>query len=104
MLEGLLHSYRGSHYASRDSRTYLGQHRMQQIISRRGKSHGNAPIESFFASLKSEYLEHQRFATHAEARAAVFSYVEPFYNRVRLPSSIDYRPPSEFEAMLMTAA
>jgi putative transposase len=54
--------------------------------------------------LNGEYLEHQLLATHAEARAAVFSYVETFYNRVRLHSSIGYRPPNECETMLMKAA
>jgi len=100
----IVHSDRGSQYASTDFRTRLDQHQMQQSMSRRGNCYDNAPMESFFSSLKGEHLEHQRFATHAEARAAVFTYVETFYNRVRLHSSIGYRPPNEFEAMLMKAA
>jgi putative transposase len=99
-----VHSDRGSQYASADFRARLATYRIQQSMSRRGNCYDNAPMESFFSSLKGEYLEHQRFATHAEARAAVFTYVETFYNRVRLHSSIGYRPPNEFEAMLMKAA
>ncbi len=87
-----------------DFRLRLAEYEMQQSMSRRGNCYDNAPMESFFSSFKKEYLEHQRFATHAEARAAVFTYVETFYNRVRLHSSIGYRPPNEFEAMLMKAA
>ena len=100
----IVHSDRGSQYASFAFRTRLDQHQMQQSMSRRGNCYDNAPMESFFSSLKGEYLEHQHFASHAEARAAVFSYVETFYNRVRLHSSIGYRPPNEFETMLMKAA
>ncbi|MEO7774141.1 MAG: integrase core domain-containing protein [Steroidobacteraceae bacterium] len=73
-------------------------------MSRRGNCYDNAPMENFFSSLEREYLQHQRFATHAEARAAVFTYVETFYNRVWLHSSIGYPPPNEFEAMLNRAA
>lgn len=100
----IVHSDRGSQYASADFRGKLAQHGMRQSMSRRGNCYDNAPMESFFSSLKGEYLEHQRFATHADARAAVFTYVETFYNRVRLHSSIGYRPPIEFEAMLKRAA
>ncbi len=65
-----VHSDRGSQYANREFRNRLGHHRMQQSMSRRGNCCDNAPMESFFSSLKGEYLEHQRFATHAEGRAA----------------------------------
>lgn len=100
----IVHSDRGSQYASGEFRAALAEHSLRQSMSRRGNCYDNAPMESFFSSLKGEYLEHQRFATHAQARAAVFAYVETFYNRVRLHSSIGYRPPNEFEAMLKQAA
>lgn len=100
----IVHSDRGSQYASVHFRGKLAEHHMRQSMSRRGNCYDNAPMESFFSSLKGEYLDHQRFATHAEARAAVFTYVETFYNRVRLHSSIGYRPPNEFETMLKQAA
>lgn len=100
----LVHSDRGSQYASSEFRGKLADHHLRQSMSRRGNCYDNAPMESFFSSLKGEYLEHQHFATHTDARAAVFTYVETFYNRVRLHSSIGYRPPNEFEAMLKRAA
>jgi transposase InsO family protein len=100
----IVHSDRGSQYASAAFRGKLAEHHMRQSMSRRGNCYDNAPMESFFSSLKGESLDHRRFATHAEARAAVFAYVETFYNRVRLHSSIGYRPPNEFETMLMQAA
>lgn len=100
----IVHSDRGSQYASALFRAKLDEHQLRQSMSRRGNCYDNAPMESFFSSLKGEYLEPQRFATHAAARAAVFTYVETFYNRRRLHSSIGYRPPNEFEAMLKQAA
>lgn len=100
----IVHSDRGIQYASGDFRDKLKEYGMRQSMSRRGNCYDNAPMESFFSSLKGEYLEQHRFATHAAARAAVFSYIETFYNPVRLHSSIGYRPPNEFESMLRKAA
>jgi len=100
----VVHSDRGSQYASADFRDKLKEYGMRQSMSRRGNCYDNAPMESFFSSLKGEYLEHRRFVTHEAARAAVFAYVETFYNPVRLHSSIGYRPPNEFESMLTKAA
>jgi len=91
-------------YASTAFRERLAEHGMRQSMSRRGNFYDNAPMESFFSSLKGEYLEHQRFATHADAQTAVFTYVETFYNRVRLHSGIGYRSPNEFEATFKQAA
>jgi transposase InsO family protein len=100
----VVHSDRGSQYASASFCSQLREQGMRQSMSRRGNCYDNAPMESFFSSLKGEYLEHQHFATRGAARAAVFVYVETFYNRVRLHSSIGYRSPNEFEAMCMRAA
>lgn len=100
----VLHSDRGSQYASADFREKLKQYGMRQSMSRRGNCYDNAPMESFFSSLKGEYLEHQHFATHEAARRAVFAYVEGFYNPVRLHSGIGYRSPNELESMLSKAA
>lgn len=100
----IVHSDRGSQYASGEFRDKLTEYRMCQSMSRRGNCYDNAPMESFFSSLKGEYLDPQHFATHAAARAAVFTYVETFYNPVRLHSSIGYRSPNEFEAMLTQEA
>ena len=67
-------------------------------MSRRGDCLDNAPMESFFASLKKERVRQARFRTRAEARAAVFDYVEVFYNRQRPHSTIGHRTPAEARA------
>jgi putative transposase len=100
----IVHSDRGSQYASDAFRDRLDDYQMMQSMSRRGNCYDNAPMESFFSSLKGEYLEHQHFQSHAQARAAIFTYVETFYNPVRLHSSIGYRTPNQFESTLKEAA
>ncbi len=79
-----------------------------QSMSRRGNCLDNAPMESFFASLKTERVHQAQFRTRAEARAAVFEYIEVFYNRQRLHSALGYRTPAEarasMEAVTMRAA
>jgi transposase InsO family protein len=67
-------------------------------MSRRGNCLDNAPMESFFASLKKEHVHQARFRTREEAKAAVFDYVELFYNRRRLHSALGYRTPAEARA------
>ena len=92
------HSDRGAQYAAEPYRQVLGRHGMKQSMSRRGNCLDNAPMESFFASLKKEHVHHVRFRTRAEAKAAVFEYVEIFYNRQRLHSALGYRTPAEARA------
>jgi putative transposase len=92
------HSDRGVQYAAEPYRQVLGRHGMKQSMSRRGNCLDNAPMESFFASLKKEHVHHVRFRTRAEAKAAVFEYVEIFYNRQRLHSALGYRTPAEARA------
>jgi putative transposase len=95
-------------YAAEPYRKVLGRHGIRQSMSRRGNCLDNAPMESFFASLKKEHVHHVRFRSRAEARAAVFEYVEIFYNRRRLHSGLGYRTPAEaradMEAIVMPAA
>ena len=67
-------------------------------MSRRGDCYDNAVVESFFGTLKQELIRDVRWTTHAEARAAIHEYIEVFYNRRRLHSSIGYRSPADFEA------
>jgi putative transposase len=96
---GLIHhSDRGRQYAAEPYRRVLERHGIAQSMSRRGNCLDNAPMESFFASLKKEHVHHARFRTRAEARAAVFEYVEIFYNRRRLHSALGYRTPFEARA------
>src|SRR3954449_12804656 len=85
-------------YAAEPYRQVLGRHGIRQSMSRRGNCLDNAPMESFFASLKKEHVHHVHFRTRAEARAAVFEYVEIFYNRQRLHSALGYRTPAEARA------
>ena len=96
---GLMHhSDRGVQYAAEPYRRVLERHGIEQSMSRRGNCLDNAPMESFFASLKKEHVHHVRFRTRAEARAAVFEYVEVFYNRQRPHSALGYRTPAEARA------
>jgi putative transposase len=92
------HSDRGSQYAAEPYRQVLGRHGIKQSMSRKGNCLDNAPMESFFASLKKEHVHHVHFRNRAEARAAVFEYIEVFYNRQRLHSALGYRTPAEARA------
>jgi putative transposase len=96
--EGLLaHSDRGSQYASEHYRRLLGKHGITCSMSRRADCWDNAPVESFFASLKRELVHDEKYTTREQAKASIFEYVEAFYNRVRLHSSLGYLAPEEFE-------
>ena len=96
----ILHSDRGAQFASAAYRQLLGQHGLTASMSRKGNCYDNAFIESFFSSLKYELVYHHRFATRAQARTAIFDYIETFYNRSRLHSSLDYQSPINFESKL----
>ena len=96
----ILHSDRGSQFASATYRQILTQHRLIASMSRKGNCYDNAFIESFWSSLKYELVYHQRFATYAQARTAIFGYIEIFYNRTRLHSSLAYKSPIYFESKL----
>ena len=91
------HSDQGSQYVSDEYRSLLRRHGLIASMSRRGNCHDNAPAESFFASLKSDLVRGRRFATHVEAQAALFDYIEAFYNRRRRHSSLGYLTPDEYE-------
>jgi transposase InsO family protein len=96
--EGLVaHSDRGSQYASEHDQRTLAAHGITCRMSRRGDCWDNAPMESFFASLKKELVHGADFATRAEARAELFESTEVFYNRVRRHSALGYRSPAEYE-------
>ncbi|MFN2509202.1 MAG: IS3 family transposase, partial [Chthoniobacterales bacterium] len=96
----IVHSDRGMQFASTAYRQLLAQHRLVASMSRKGNCYDNAFIESFWSSLKYEVVYHQRFATFEEARSAIFNYIETFYNRTRLHSSLAYRSPLNFESQL----
>lgn len=95
---GLLHhSDRGSQYASEDYRKLLDRYGMEQSMSRKGNCWDNAPMESFFGTLKRELVHQKRYRTRQEARRDIFEYIERFYNRRRLHSSLGYMSPAEYE-------
>jgi putative transposase len=99
--EGLLHhSDRGVQYASEDYMYLLQSHGMRISMSGKGDCWDNAVTESFWSTLKTELVNHEHYATHEEARASIFEYIEVFYNRKRLHSSLGYVSPESFEAGL----
>jgi putative transposase len=91
-------------YASEPYRMVLERHGITQSMSRRGNCLDNAPMESFFASLKTEHVHQVCFHTREEAKAAVFDYIEVFYNRQRLHSGVGYRTPVEARASMEAIA
>ena len=94
----LHHSDRGVQYASDDYQHLLEQLRITCSMSGRGDCYDNAMMESFWATLKTELVHHQTYATREQARQSIFEYVEVFYNRKRLHSSLGYVSPESFEA------
>ena len=97
---GLHHSDQGRQYSSVGYRAALAAAGLTASMSRRGDCWDNAVVESFFATLKTELVYGVSWPTRAAARIAVFEYIEVFYNRRRLHSSLGYRPPVEYEAAL----
>ena len=96
---GLIHhSDRGSQYTSNEYQAILQQHQVRPSFGKIGSCFDNAAMESFFGSLKSEWLYHHRFATRKAAQSSVFHYIELFYNRQRLHSANGYRSPADFES------
>ncbi len=96
----IVHSDRGTQFASAAYRQTLASHQLIASMSRKGNCYDNAFIESFWSSLKYETVYRHRYATRAEARAAIFDYIEAFYNRTRLHSSLGYVSPITFESKL----
>lgn len=93
----LVHSDRGSQYASELFTNALGASGCKQSMSRKGNCWDNACVESFFGSLKTELVHHEKFKTRAEAEEKLFEYMEIFYNQIRLHSTLNYMSPDDFE-------
>jgi len=101
---GLLHhSDRGSQYASTDYQEILAKYGAICSMSRKGNCWDNAPVESFFGTLKREHVFHNRYSHRAQARQSIFLYIEQFYNRKRIHSALGYRTPSEMEQFKLAA-
>ena len=94
---GLMHhSDRGSQYCSHAYRALQASYGMQTSMSRKGNCWDNAPMESFFGTLKTESLHHYRFTTREQARQTIFEYIEVFYNRIRRHAKIGNQIPADF--------
>jgi transposase InsO family protein len=98
--EGLIHhTDRGVMYRTSSYKALLEGAAMRQSMSGRKSAYDNAMAESFFSNLKNELVHHCDFATREQAKAAIFDYIELFYNRHRMHQSLSYRSPVQFEAM-----
>lgn len=95
----LHHSDRGSQYASREYQERLSRYGMAGSMSRKGNCYDNACIESFHSVLKKELVFLETFKTRQQAKQRIFEYIEIFYNRQRIHSSIGYQSPTNFERM-----
>jgi len=93
----LMHSDRGSQYASYEYQKLLKKHGMICSMSRKGNCYDNAVMESFFHTLKVELIYGNVFETRAQARRCIFEYIAVFYNRIRTHSAISYNSPEEYE-------
>lgn len=101
--KGLIHhSDRGSQYCSAAYRALQDSYGMVTSMSRRGNCWDNAPMESFFGTIKTESLHHYRFSTREEAKLIVFEYIEVFYNRIRRHSKINNTAPATYAAQFQS--
>lgn len=96
----LIHSDRGVQYTSAEYRRALRKAGLLASMSRKGNCYDNASIESFWSTLKLELVFRRNFATHAQARAEIFDYIECFYNRQRSHSALSYHSPIDFELQI----
>ncbi len=98
--KGLIHhTDRGSTYAMQSYRDTLSHYGMISSMSRKRDCWDNAVAESFFSNLKNELIYWRNFKTREEAKAAIFDYIEVFYNRQRLHQTLNYQTPEQFETM-----
>lgn len=95
----IFHSDQGVQYASLKVRQLLKQNNFIQSMSNRGNCYDNAITETFFRSLKTEFVFHYNFKTRIEAELVLFKYIELFYNRERIHSSLNYLTPMQYETM-----
>lgn len=96
--EAIFHSDRGAQYTSAEFAAHLGAFHMRGSMGRVGQCWDNALAESFFSSLKNELVNRSVFATRDQARRAIVDYIEVFYNRTRIHSSLGYKTPAEAAA------
>ena len=97
----LHHSDRGSQYTSAAYQQLLADRQVRVSMSSVGNCYDNAPMESFFALLKTELVYHERYLTRQAARTSLFDYIEAFYNRQRIHSALGYLSPHHFEQLCL---
>ena len=97
----IFHSDRGSQYCSQEFRQQLDVYGMIQSQSRKANCWDNACVESFFHTLKTEAIYHEDFKTRTQAETMIFEWVEAFYNRKRLHSTLGYKTPVDFERLAL---
>ena len=100
----MAHSDRGSQYCSHLFQAKLGSYEMNCSMSRKGECWDNAVAESFFHSLKTEHVYLEKFTTREEAQRSIFEFIEVFYNRERLHSTLGFCSPVEYETQVAKVA
>lgn len=95
----VFHSDRGCQYASKGYMKMLADHNIKGSMSRPGCPYDNACVESFFATLKKERIYRRKYDTLKEVRTDMFKYIELFYNRKRMHSTLDYMSPVEYRIL-----
>ncbi len=98
--DAIIHTDQGSQYACEEYRRLLYINGFRQSMLRKGNCYDNAQAESFFSRFKAELVEDRIFESVEDARSEVFSYIEGYYNRIRLHSGLGYQSPLEFEKQL----
>lgn len=90
------HSDRGSQYCSHEYRGLLESYEIRASMSRRGNCYDNAPVESFWGTLKTELVHHRRYESRSEAAAEISEYIDLFYNRERRQARLGYMSPAAY--------
>lgn len=96
----ILHSDRGKPYVAKEYQQKMRNHGILCSMSRKGDCWDNAPMESFYHSLKTEWVVFEDYRNHSEARASIFNYIELFYNRQRRHSALNYMSPESYEQQM----
>ena len=100
----IFHSDQGVQYACDEFVSLLKNYKVVQSMSGRGNCYDNAVAESFFHTLKTELVHHERYTTREEAKRSLFEYIEVFYNRSRKHSTLGYKSPVEYEDLRLNQA
>ena len=96
----IVHSDRGGQYCGKEFRLLIARHNMLQSMSGADNPYDNAHMESYFSRFKAELIQTKLYNNLEEARLDIFEYIEGYYNRIRMHSSLDYRSPEEFENVI----